>query len=109
MNLPNLPKQYNRKESKIDDKVAEWFLQNYPEDVAVEVKIKGNKALLHQISALWQVAKGIFKYKIRDFGARNPFDFIVLKKAHAFVVTCDGNKCHAVQIGGEEKEFDFKV
>lgn len=109
MNLPDLPKQYNRKEAKIDDKVGQWFLENYPEDVAIEVKVKGNKALPHQLIALWQVAKGIFKYKIPDMMRRNPFDIVILKKAHAYIVTCDGNKCHAVQIGGESQEFDFKV
>lgn len=95
-NLPDLPKKYDRKESKVDDKVANWFLLNYEEDVTIEVKIKGNKVLEHQENALIKVKEGKFKYKIPDMGKRNPFDYIVLKKAIPFVVTCDGNKCIAI-------------
>lgn len=107
--LPNLPRQLNKREAKIDSKVLEWFEKNYPEDVAIEVKIKGGKLKPHQIIALELVASGKFYFKIPDMGRRNPFDGFVLKKAHAFVVTCDGNKCHAVQIGGNKKTIDFHL
>lgn len=105
MNLPNLPKQYKRKEAKIDSLVLDWFLENYSEDVAVEVKIKGNKVLPHQEVALQQVTDGKFKYKIPDMGRKNPFDGVVLKKAHAYVVTCDGMNCVAVG----PKTFEIKL
>lgn len=105
MNLPNLPKQYKRKEAKIDGLVLDWFLNNYPNDVAIEVKIKGNKVLPHQELALKEVQEGHFKYKIPDLGRRNPFDGIVLKNAEAFVVTCDGNSCEAVG----STTFKFKL
>lgn len=101
MQLPNLPKKYNRQESKIDDLVFEWFLNNYPDDVAIEVKIKGGKIKPHQDLALNEVHNGKFKYKIPDMGRRNPFDGIVLKKAKAFVVVCDGRKCIATGKHGE--------
>lgn len=108
IDLPNLPKQYKRKEAKIDSKVLDWFFYNYPDDVAIEVKIKGNKTLEHQDVALNQVQSGAFKFKIPDMGRRNPFDGVVLKKAKGFVVTCDGNKCVAYRIDGQET-FDFSL
>lgn len=71
----------------------QWFLNNYPNDVALEIKIKGGKIYPHQIIALKQVRDGKFSYKIPDSGFRNPFDCVVLKKADAFLVICDKNKC----------------
>ncbi len=104
--LPELPKQYKRKEAKIDGLVLEWFLDNYPDDVAIEVKLKGNKLLPHQELALNQVKIGKFSYKIPDMGRKNPFDGIVLKKAKAFVVVCDGMTCIATS--GDEN-FTIKL
>ena len=108
MQPPPLPRQLNKREAKIDSKVLEWFEKNYPNSVAIEVKIKGGKLKPHQEVALNQVAKGKFHFKIPDMGRRNPFDGFVLKNAEAFVVTCDGNKCQAVQIGGDKK-FEIKI
>ena len=108
MNLPELPRQLNKKEAKIDGKVLKWFEKNYPYSVAIEVKIKGGKLKPHQEIALKQVAEGSFSYKIPDMGRRNPFDGFVLKNARAFVVTCDGNFCKASRID-EEETFCFIV
>jgi hypothetical protein len=91
--LPELPRQNNRKESKIDSKVLDWFLENYPEDVLIEVKVGKNKLLPHQVITLQKVADGQFKYKFPDMGMRTPGDGIVLKKAHPFLVVCNGNNC----------------
>ena len=96
MNLPKLPKKYKRREADIDSLVLDWFLENYPEDVLVEVKIKGNKTLPHQDVALEQVKQGRFKYKFPDMGKRTPGDGVVLKKGHPFVVTCEGMICEAI-------------
>ena len=67
----------------------DWFLKNYEQDVAVEVKIVGEKVLAHQLSALLKVFKGIFCIKLPDVGIRNPFDFIVLKNADALIAWYD--------------------
>jgi hypothetical protein len=104
--LPKLPKQYKRTEAKIDGLVLDWFFKNYNGDVAIEVKIKGNKVLPHQAIALDQVQKGKFKYKIPDMGRKNPFDGFVLKHAEGFVVTCDGLECEAVN---PAKSFKFSL
>lgn len=96
VNLPKLPRVLKKKEAAITPRVMKWFEDNYPFSVAVEVKIRGNAILSHQDVALNQVQTGSFSYKIRDSGARNPFDFFVLKQADAFVVTCDGKWCEAV-------------
>jgi hypothetical protein len=98
MNLPDLPRKNKRIEAKIDDLVADWFLANYPYDVAIEVKIKGNKALPHQLIALDEVKRGEFKYKLPDQGRRNPFDIVVLKKAHPFIVECEGRVCNGLNL-----------
>jgi len=105
MHLPDLPKKRKHDEADITPDVAEWFLQNYPDDVAIEVKVKGNKTKPHQDLALDQVKQGKFKYKLPDMGRRNPFDIVVLKKAKAFVVTCDGLSCTAVGKHGETFNF----
>ncbi len=106
--LPELPKIRKRKEADITPFVMDWFFNNYPHDVAVEVKIKGGRLKKHQPVALEQVAYGVFKHKLKDFGGRNPFDFIVLKKAHAFIVIADGRHCQAYNYK-MEWQFDFQV
>jgi len=103
--LPTLPKKRRHKEADISSDVFNWFLKNYPKSVALEIKIKGNKAKPHQIIALKQVQDGKFYYKFPDMGRRNPFDGIVLKNTDAFVVTCDGRICEAVG----RKTFNFKL
>lgn len=100
--LPPLPKQYNRKEAKITPLVFDWFLEHYPDDVLLEIKIKGNKPLPHQDLALDKVHAGKFKYKFPDMGKATPGDGIVLKKAKAFVITCQGMECEAVGRHGEK-------
>ena len=107
MNLPDLPKKYNRKEAKIDGKVIDWFRNNYPYSCAIEVKVKSGKVKPHQEVALLEVNKGKFGYKIPDMGRRNPFDGFTLINAKAFVVTCDVNDCIAVEPDG--KSFKFKI
>lgn len=107
--LPDLPKKYNRREAKIDGLVLDWFRENYPTSVALEIKIKGNKVLPHQALALRQVADGAFSYKIPDMGRRNPFDGFTLVNAHAYVVTCDGMVCEAESIDGKGwMKFELK-
>ena len=108
MILPELPKKYKRRESYVTPLVMEWFLNNYDGDVAVEVKIKGNKIKPHQEVALKQVYAGRFAFKIPDTGRRNPFDFIVLKKAKPFTVIVDGRDCIAYTIDMKER-FIFKI
>jgi hypothetical protein len=101
--LPSLPRINKRCEAKIDGLVLDWFLNNYPEDVWVEVKIKGNKMLPHQEAAGKQVANGKFKYKFPDMGRRTPGDGVVLVKAIPFCVTCDGMMCEAHNLKTGEK------
>ena len=108
MKLPPLPKPRKNTEGKITPKVIKWFVDNYPDSVAVEVKIKGNKAKKHQLIALLQVLAGVFYFKLPDMGRRNPFDFFILKDAKAFIVTCDGLDCEAVSPDGKEK-FNFSL
>lgn len=107
-NLPSLPKKYNRQEAKIDGLVIDWFRENYPTSVALEIKVKGNKLLPHQRLALEQVGSGKFSYKIPDMGRRNPFDGFTLINAHAFLVTCDGMDCVAERVFTGEK-FNIKL
>ena len=106
-NLPELPKKRNHKEADITPVVLKWFEENYPFSCAIEVKIKGGKAKDHQQAALKKVDKGTFSYKMPDMGRKNPFDAFVLQNAKAFVVTCDGNNCEAVEPNGSW--FRFKV
>lgn len=103
--LPALPRVKRHKEADVTPLVMRWFEANWPRSVAVEVKVKGNKPLQHQVEALRRVREACFSWKIRDMGTRNPFDFFMLKGADAFVVTCDGRKCHA----DGSSTFDFEV
>ncbi len=102
-----LPKKVNRREAKIDDPVADWFLKNWPNDVGLEVKIKGNTLETHQANALTQIEKGRFKYKIPDTGRRNPLDYIVLVKADAAVCTVDGKKVDCTVNGNFTVSFSL--
>lgn len=91
--MEELPRKLNKREAKITPKVMQWFLNNYPDDVAVEIKYGKNKLKTHQLTALSMVSQGKFIHKLPDMGKIQPFDFFMLKNAHAFVVICDGNKC----------------
>lgn len=102
MNLPDLPRQYKRKEADITPLILQWFLENYPYDVAIEVKMKGRKPLPHQELALNEVKEGRFSYKIPDMGRKNPFDGVVLKHAHPFVVVCKGMTCEATNLFNDQ-------
>lgn len=100
MTLPPLPRKYERKESKVDGRVADWFHKNWPRAVAIEVKILGGKVKPHQEAFLKKVANKLgFKYKFRDGGLRTPCDYIVFPEGadvDAVLATCDGNKCECV-------------
>lgn len=92
--LPELPKKYERKEAKIDGRVADWFQSNHPRSVLLEVKIKGGKVSEHQKRLIDQVSKtGEFKYKFPDGARRTPLDYVILKDADAVLAVCDGNTC----------------
>jgi hypothetical protein len=80
-----LPKKYKRVEMNYTPLVMDWFLENYPYDVCVELKIGDKEPKPHQQAALESIAKGNFKYKIPDMGRKNPFDFMVfhVKAVHA--------------------------
>lgn len=108
MELPQLPKLRKHKEADKTPAIMDWFFNNYPDDVAVEVKIKGNKVKPHQEIALKQVHTGKFKLKLADMGRINPFDFIVLKKAKAFTVIVDGHDCIAYSVDMKER-FIFRI
>lgn len=77
-------------------RVINWFENNWPSSVALEIKITGGKLKDHQHKALIQVQKGAFEYKIVDTGRRNPFDAFILKKAHAFLVVCKKTTCTVI-------------
>ncbi len=109
MSLPKLPRILKKKEADITPRVIKWFEENWPNSVALEIKVGKNKILPHQEIALNQVTKGLFSYKIPDTGRRNPFDAFVLKKADAFVIFCDGNKCLASQFKSDGKNFVIHI
>lgn len=108
MNLPDLPKKRKHKEADITPAVIKWFEINYPYTCALEIKVKGGKAKAHQLSALQKVHDGFFAYKIPDMGRKNPFDAFILRKAKAFVVTCDGSDCEAKEMNGSWFRFKIK-
>lgn len=95
MDLPELPKGKNRKESKIDGLVAEWFFNNHPHPVLLEVKIKGGKLKDHQQKLINKVSKEHrFMYKFRDGNVRTPLDYIIVPKGlDAVLAVCEGRKC----------------
>ncbi len=109
--MPPLPKKRNRTEAKYDGEVAKWFEKNYDHSVALEVKVKGGSLKPHQIVALKQVSRGTFSYKIPDQGQRNPFDYVVLQGADAFIVIVDPKtrKCIAKDPATGSVQFEFKI
>lgn len=92
MELPELPKKYNRREANVDGKVLRFLEKNHPHSFALEVKIKGGRVLDHQKVALNRVKNGYFSWKIPDMGQRNPFDAFCLKNADAILCIVDGKK-----------------
>lgn len=86
--MDDLPRKLKKKEASKTPAVMKWFLENYPHDVSVEVKVGKNKIKEHQEAALEQIRRGKFAYKIPDMGRRNPFDFMVFKGGvHPVIVT----------------------
>lgn len=109
--MPPLPKKRKQTEAKYDGLVADWFAKNYDHSVALEVKLKGGKVKSHQTAALKLVQGGTFAYKIPDQGQRNPFDYVVLQGADAFVVIVDPKtrKCVAKDPANGAEQFTFKI
>lgn len=88
--LPDLPRKNNRKESKMDERVAKWFFKNHPQSVLLEVKMTGGTLLEHQDRLIKKVSKtGEFMYKFPDGGRRTPLDYVILKNADAVLAVCD--------------------
>lgn len=91
--IPKLPKKINRRESKVDGKVAQWLVKNHPcKNWLLEVKMKGGKLREHQESALRQVENGKFLWKPQDGQGRLPGDYIRLGDADAILCVVDGKK-----------------
>lgn len=93
MNLPELPKKYNRREAKIDGKVNAWFMKNHPRSYLLEVKMKGGRVQPHQEAALKMVEKDKFSYKFPDGRQRTPADYVGLKNADAILCICEDLTC----------------
>lgn len=94
MELPDLPRKNKRTESKIDNKVAEWFEENYPKTCLIEVKMKGGRVAEHQQRLIDSVAEtGAFKYKFPDGARRTPLDYIVCKNIDVALCSCDKDGC----------------
>jgi|GEM_PF-3478010 len=100
--MKDLPKKYNRRESKVDGKVLAWFMENYPRSFAIEVKVTGGKVKDHQAAALNQVVGNKFGWKIPDTGRKNSFDLLGLKDADAFICVCEGNDCVCTRLNDGE-------
>lgn len=114
MEFPDLPKKRNNTEARITPKVIKWFKENYPRSCALEIKVKPNKVLPHQDTALHQVSTGVFAYKIPDEGrAKKPFDAFLLNDADGILVTCDKEKnrwsCLCEVYGSNKSPFTIKL
>ena len=110
MNLPELPKKYNRTESKVDGLVALALIKKHPhKNWALEVKMKGGKKLSHQTNALKQVEDGVFPpYKLADMGRRMPFDYIHIGDADAIYCVVDDRNVECEVNSGVIK-YKFKI
>jgi len=93
MDLPELPRQINKKEQDITPRILKWFRDNYKKSFALEIKISNTDTLSksrvekHQIQALQLVNSGIFVYKIRDTSRmQNPFDAFGLYGVDVWIV-----------------------
>lgn len=90
MELPELPKGKQRKEAKIDGRVAQWFFDNYPRSILLEVKMQDGRLKEHQQRLINKLSKEHkFKYKFRDGSERTPLDYVILKDADAVLAVCD--------------------
>lgn len=84
--LPDLPRQLDKKEADVTPRVLAWMEKNWPNSAGIEVKIEKGKLKDHQARALKKVDSGTFIHKLKDTGDRQPFDAILLKDADAVVV-----------------------
>lgn len=90
MDLPALPRKNNRREAKIDARVAHWFSQHYDRSVLLEVKMKGGRLAEHQKRLINRVAETHeFIHKFPDGRARTPLDYVILKDADAVLAVCE--------------------
>lgn len=93
--LPAINAPRKKREQSVTPFIVQWFKDNYPGSVALEVKatktrsIPESALMPHQKSALLEASsmRGI-GHKIADTGRRLPFDAFVLKNTPAFVVAC---------------------
>ncbi len=107
--LPELPKGKQRTEAKIDGRVAQWFFDNHPNPVLLEVKIKGGEVKEHQKRLINTVSKERrFKYKFPDGRTRTPLDYIIVPSGlDAVLAVCSDNVCTCLI--NNEKEITIKI
>lgn len=90
MNLPELPRGKKRNEAKIDGRVAQWFFENYPRSILLEVKMTNGRLKEHQKRLINMLAKtGKFMHKFRDGSIRTCLDYVIIKDADAVLAICD--------------------
>lgn len=107
MTLPELPKKADRREAKIDERVANWFYENYQSPVLLEVKMKGGRLSEHQKRLIASVSRtNKFKYKFPDGRERTPLDYIVIpKELNAVLAICDPMGGCECTINNKDKIF----
>lgn len=109
MNLPELPKGKKRTEAKIDGRVAQWFFDNHPNPVLLEVKMKGGEVKEHQQRLINTISKERkFKYKFPDGRTRTPLDYIIVPSGlDAVLAVCEGRTCECVI--NNKKQLTIKI
>lgn len=108
-----LPRKLNKREANITPRVIRWFEKHYPKSCVVEVKIKGNTPAAHQEVTLHKTSRGLFSFKMPDWGGRNPADFFMVKGGDGVLATCEktGRKwvCSCEVYGSNKEPFSIEV
>jgi hypothetical protein len=107
--MPPLPRKNDRREAKLDGKVAEWLRKNHPcKNWLLEVKMKRGKHLPHQKAAAQQVIAGKFLWKPSDMGSRMPGDYIRLGDADAIYCVINGKDVRC-EVNDGVITYNFKI
>ena len=111
MEMPNLPKKINRRESTIQKRVADKLVKLHPHKCWIlEIKTSKGKQEKHQKVTQKQVENGTLLYKFADMGRQVPADYAYFGDADYILCSETKEKNNIIcSVNGGVINYKFKI
>lgn len=111
MQLPELPKKINRRESEIQHRVALKLMDRHPHrNWLLEVKTYKGKQKPHQKAVQKKVENGKFLHKFKDMGNEQPGDYVFMGDGDYILCSETDIKNNIVcEVNGGTMTYRFRI